>query len=203
MHLDGADLSRLPLDGARRRWPQLTEGAATRAAALQRVARPRTGPTLLKHACKMGLEGIVSKLADAPYRSGRGHDWIKTKCSDRQEFVVAGFAPSTADAQRGRRAGARLSTSTASCTMPAAPAPASPTPARARLYRKLKALEREQTAVRAPCRRRSAACASRSGSSRSWWPRSISTAGPMATACGRPRSRACARTSRPRTSCAR
>src|SRR5215831_6596867 len=45
----------------------------------------------------MGLEGIVSKRADAAYHSRRGHDWIKTKCSDRQELVVAGFAPSTAD----------------------------------------------------------------------------------------------------------
>ena len=32
-----------------------------------------------------------------PYRPGRGHDWIKTKCSDRQELVVAGVVPSTAD----------------------------------------------------------------------------------------------------------
>jgi len=55
------------------------------------------GPTLLKQACKLGLEGIVSKLADAAYHSGRGRDWIKTKCSDRQELVVVGFAPSTAD----------------------------------------------------------------------------------------------------------
>ena len=55
------------------------------------------GTTLLHHACKMGLEGIISKRADAPYRSGRGREWIKTKCSDRQELVVAGFVPSTAD----------------------------------------------------------------------------------------------------------
>ena len=41
----------------------------------------------------------MSKVADAPYRSGRGHDWIKTKCSDRQELVVAGVVPSTADAR--------------------------------------------------------------------------------------------------------
>jgi bifunctional non-homologous end joining protein LigD len=46
----------------------------------------------------MGLEGIVSKLSDAPYRSGRGHDWVKAKCTSRQELVIAGFAPSTADA---------------------------------------------------------------------------------------------------------
>jgi bifunctional non-homologous end joining protein LigD len=56
------------------------------------------GSVLLKHACKLGLEGIVSKLADAPYRSGRGHDWLKSKCSDRQELVIAGFTLSTADA---------------------------------------------------------------------------------------------------------
>src|SRR5690606_18956135 len=56
------------------------------------------GPVLLKHACQLGLEGIISKLAAAPYRSGRGRDWIKTKCSSRQELVIAGFVPSTADA---------------------------------------------------------------------------------------------------------
>ena len=42
----------------------------------------------------MRLEGIVSKRRDAPYRAGRGGDWLKTKCSNRQEFVVAGYAPS-------------------------------------------------------------------------------------------------------------
>lgn len=52
------------------------------------------GQTMLKHACRMGLEGVVSKRADAPYRSGRGHDWIKSKCTQRQEFVIAGYLPS-------------------------------------------------------------------------------------------------------------
>ena len=33
----------------------------------------------LRHACKLGCEGIVSKRADSPYRSGRSRDWIKTK----------------------------------------------------------------------------------------------------------------------------
>lgn len=54
------------------------------------------GTTLLNHACRMGLEGIVSKRRDAPYRSGRGHDWLKSKCVAREEFVIAGFTPSTA-----------------------------------------------------------------------------------------------------------
>lgn len=53
------------------------------------------GERLLRHVCRLGLEGVVSKTTDAPYRSGRGKGWIKTKCSNRQEFVVAGYVPST------------------------------------------------------------------------------------------------------------
>jgi len=53
------------------------------------------GATLLKHACRMGLEGIISKRIDKPYRPGRGNDWVKTKCVERQEFVIIGYSPST------------------------------------------------------------------------------------------------------------
>ncbi|MEX3897874.1 non-homologous end-joining DNA ligase [Paraburkholderia sp. BR10954] len=48
--------------------------------------------SLVASACKMQLEGIIGKRADAPYRSGRSTDWIKLKCNLRQEFVVAGFS---------------------------------------------------------------------------------------------------------------
>ena len=54
------------------------------------------GDIVLRHACRLGLEGIVSKLRDSPYRSGRSKSWTKAKCSARQEFVIAGFVPSTA-----------------------------------------------------------------------------------------------------------
>src|SRR5438094_9603856 len=37
------------------------------------------GPTVFAHACKMGLEGIVSKRKDSPYRSARSPDWLKMK----------------------------------------------------------------------------------------------------------------------------
>ncbi|MET0429993.1 MAG: DNA ligase D, partial [Microvirga sp.] len=53
------------------------------------------GATLVKHACRMGLEGIVSKRADRSYRSGRSNDWVKSKCVQRQELVIAGFVPSS------------------------------------------------------------------------------------------------------------
>ena len=40
------------------------------------------GPTVFAHACKMGLEGIVSKRKDSSYRSGRSPDWLKMKNSE-------------------------------------------------------------------------------------------------------------------------
>ncbi|TPW00523.1 MAG: hypothetical protein USCAAHI_00027 [Beijerinckiaceae bacterium] len=54
------------------------------------------GPTMLEHACRFGLEGIISKRADLPYRSGHGDRWLKSKCVERQEFVILGYIPSTA-----------------------------------------------------------------------------------------------------------
>ena len=49
------------------------------------------GPKFLQQACKLGLEGIVSKLADSPYESTRSQNWQKVKCLQRQEFVIAGY----------------------------------------------------------------------------------------------------------------
>jgi bifunctional non-homologous end joining protein LigD len=37
------------------------------------------GETVFRHVCKLGLEGIVSKRKDSPYRSGRSRDWLKMK----------------------------------------------------------------------------------------------------------------------------
>ena len=50
-----------------------------------------TGQEIIKEACRLHLEGIVCKRRDAPYRPGRGLDWLKVKCSQRAEFVVGGF----------------------------------------------------------------------------------------------------------------
>jgi ATP-dependent DNA ligase len=40
------------------------------------------GEVIFRHACKLGLEGIVSKRKDSPYRSGRSPDWLKMKSPD-------------------------------------------------------------------------------------------------------------------------
>ena len=81
---------------------------------------------MLEHACRMGLEGVVSKRADAPYRSGRGHDWVKSKCTLRQEFVIAGYLPSEKPPAAASARWCWATTRTASCSRSAMSAPASP-----------------------------------------------------------------------------
>jgi bifunctional non-homologous end joining protein LigD len=98
LHLDGTDLTSLPLSTRKDALASLLSGLQERGALRLSESLNGSGTTLLRHACKMGLEGIVSKLANGPYNSGRSREWIKTKCSDRQEFVVAGLVRSTADA---------------------------------------------------------------------------------------------------------
>jgi bifunctional non-homologous end joining protein LigD len=97
MHLDGRDLMPLPLTARKAALARLIGRAQNGQVRLSRLLEER-GPVLLRRACEMGLEGIISKRAEARYNSGRGRDWLKAKCSDRQEFVVAGFVPSTTDA---------------------------------------------------------------------------------------------------------
>jgi len=53
------------------------------------------GPAIFAKACELQTEGIISKRADAPYKSGRNADWLKSKCLHEQEFVVAGYTDST------------------------------------------------------------------------------------------------------------
>jgi bifunctional non-homologous end joining protein LigD len=52
---------------------------------------PQGGPAMLQAACRMGLEGIVSKRRDSVYRSGRHDTWVKAKCRPSQEVVIGGW----------------------------------------------------------------------------------------------------------------
>lgn len=49
------------------------------------------GKALAVAACRMGLEGVVSKRRDAPYRAGRSEVWLKAKCRPSQEVVIGGW----------------------------------------------------------------------------------------------------------------
>jgi bifunctional non-homologous end joining protein LigD len=51
------------------------------------------GGAMRRLACEMGLEGVIAKQANAPYRAGRGTAWLKLKCQGRDEFVVLGWMP--------------------------------------------------------------------------------------------------------------
>jgi bifunctional non-homologous end joining protein LigD len=53
------------------------------------------GSTMFEHAGRLGLEGIISKRRDLPYRSGRTDGWLKSMCVNRGEFLVLGYIPST------------------------------------------------------------------------------------------------------------
>ena len=75
---DGDDLRDLPLIERKRRLFKLLGRAKRRAI---RFVEHLTGdgPTIFDHVCRMGLEGIVSKRTDAPYRSGPSKTWLKSK----------------------------------------------------------------------------------------------------------------------------
>ncbi|WP_332050904.1 non-homologous end-joining DNA ligase [Reyranella sp.] len=49
------------------------------------------GPSFLKHACEMSLEGVISKRVDRPYAPGDRGLWVKSKCLNREEFIVVGW----------------------------------------------------------------------------------------------------------------
>ena len=57
------------------------------------------GEKVLQHACSLGLEGVISKVAESPYVSGRKGQWIKSKCSSGQEFVIGGYTLSSSSDQ--------------------------------------------------------------------------------------------------------
>ena len=95
--LEGEDLRALALE----------ERKARLARALKKNPRVRLSEHLegearevLDKACKLGLEGLIGKLADSPYVPGRTKTWIKLKCRQRQDFVIAGYT-----APRGSRSG--------------------------------------------------------------------------------------------------
>jgi bifunctional non-homologous end joining protein LigD len=89
LFLDGQDLRELPQVERKRSLARLLKG---RHEPLELSAYSvGNGPDAAREACRKGLEGIVSKLAAAPYREGRGGAWLKVKCVDSDEYVVLAY----------------------------------------------------------------------------------------------------------------
>ena len=99
LSLDGEDLGALPQLNRSGRLATLLAGLPEDGALRMSAHVGGGGPETFRRACAGGGEGIVSKRADAPYRSGRTKAWLKVKCTRRQEFVVGGWSPSRS---RGR-----------------------------------------------------------------------------------------------------
>ena len=96
LFLDGRDLTGAPLHERKAALRRLLKGNRRSGPIRYAEHFEGNGPAIFKSACEMNLEGIISKLRDAPYRSGRSENFVKSKCRDAQEFVVAGFSPSKA-----------------------------------------------------------------------------------------------------------
>src|SRR3954447_10100526 len=96
LYRNGSDLRRLPLDERKGALAALTSSEQSMGVLRFSEHIEADGDTVVRHACRLGLEGVISKRRDRPYRSGRVEDWLKIKCTNRQEFVIAGFTPSSA-----------------------------------------------------------------------------------------------------------
>lgn len=93
LFLDGTDMRKLPL-GARKTALHNLLKHQNRVRFSEDFGEE--GALMLRHACRLHLEGIVSKRRDSTYPTGRSPDWRKSKCDTRQELVIAGFVPGKA-----------------------------------------------------------------------------------------------------------
>jgi len=93
-YLNGRDLRDLPLIQRKQMLHDTLFAKKANAALVYSDHHEADGGDFFKAACNMALEGVVSKRKDSPYRPGRGRDWVKSKCVDRDEFVVGGYTPS-------------------------------------------------------------------------------------------------------------
>jgi bifunctional non-homologous end joining protein LigD len=91
LHLNGHNVRKLPLLERKAILAELfSQADAGSALRLSEHIKGR-GTQVFAKACELGAEGVVSKLASAPYTSGRSNAWLKMKCALQQEFVIGGF----------------------------------------------------------------------------------------------------------------
>ncbi|MBZ9646746.1 DNA ligase D [Sphingobium sp. 3R8] len=95
--LEGQDMKALPQIERKERLEALLKAAKPPVQVADHVIG--AGEALYRSLCDAGQEGIISKRIDAPYRGDRTRNWVKVKCTRRQEFVIIGRSASTA---RGR-----------------------------------------------------------------------------------------------------
>jgi bifunctional non-homologous end joining protein LigD len=88
LYLNGHDLRKLPLAERKALLKKLVDKTDIQFSESFEV----DGREMFKHACKTGLEGVVSKVRDSHYSSGRTNTWVKVTCAQRETLAIAGFA---------------------------------------------------------------------------------------------------------------
>ncbi len=94
LHLEGRDVRGLGLNVRKELLGQVLAAGDGEEVRLSEHLHA-SGAEVFHRACELHAEGIVSKRAEAPYRAGRGGDWLKSKCLREQEFVIGGFTYSS------------------------------------------------------------------------------------------------------------
>jgi bifunctional non-homologous end joining protein LigD len=89
LHLDGYNLTQAPLLARKNVLARVLKKAAGPIRFSDHVVGQ--GAALYGRACRLGLEGVISKQKESFYRPGRSREWVKTKCHASQEFVIGGF----------------------------------------------------------------------------------------------------------------
>ena len=88
LYLNGRDLRKLPLVARKAELKKIIAGTNVQFSESFEIE----GRSMFEHACKLGLEGVVSKVRDSAYASGRGNNWVKKTCAQRETLAIAGFA---------------------------------------------------------------------------------------------------------------
>ena len=88
LYLNGYDLRKLPLVERKKHLRKIIIGTELQYSESFEI----DGPKMYAHACRVGLEGVVSKVRDSGYISGRGNNWVKKTCAQRETLIIAGFA---------------------------------------------------------------------------------------------------------------
>ena len=88
LYLNGHDLRKLPLVERKAQLKKIIQHTDIQFSDSFEVE----GAEVFAHACKVGLEGVVSKVRDSSYVSGRGNNWVKKTCAQRETLTIAGFA---------------------------------------------------------------------------------------------------------------
>jgi bifunctional non-homologous end joining protein LigD len=108
LYLDGFDLRAAPLVERKRVLDGLLKEAGDIGPLFLSSHFEDDAAMIFDKSCEMGLEGIVSKLRSAPYKSGRTENWIKTKCLQVARYEVIGYKNGATSLYLAKREGKEL-----------------------------------------------------------------------------------------------